>query len=147
MSVLALLRPGEWELPLFVHVLSAMVLVGAILLAGTALAGAWRGGDAAAVRLGYRSLLLAALPAWVVMRASAQWVLGESPFDDGETWVAIGFMTSETSVLLLIAATVLTGLSARRAEAGGRVRAAVVLVGIVLALYLVAIYAMTTKPA
>ncbi|HEV2999135.1 MAG TPA: hypothetical protein VGW75_00245 [Solirubrobacteraceae bacterium] len=146
MSVVLLIRPAEWEIPLFVHVLSAMVLVGAVLLAATSLAGAWRTGDAAAVRLGYRSLLLAALPAWVVMRASAQWLLAESPFDDDETWVGIGFMTSETSFLLLIAATVLAGLSVRRAQAGGRVRAAVVLVGIALALFLVAIYAMTAKP-
>lgn len=145
MSVVLLIRPTEWEIPLFVHVLSAMVLVGAVLLAGTALAGAWRAGDAAAMRLGYRSLLLAALPAWLVMRVSAQWLLDESGFSDDDTWVGIGFMTSETSVLLLIAATVLAGRSVRRAQAGGRVRAAVILLGIVLALYLVAIYAMTTK--
>jgi hypothetical protein len=37
-------------------------------------------------------------------------------------------------------------MSVRRAEAGGRVRAAVVIVGILLVLYLVAIWAMTTKP-
>jgi hypothetical protein len=147
LSAIALIRPGEWELPLFVHVLAAMTLAGAVLLAATALAAAWRSGDAAAVRLGYRALLLAALPAWVVMRASAQWVLDESPFDDGDAWIGIGFATSEGSLPLLVVATVLAGLSARRAAGGGRVRAAAVLAGIVLGLYVVTIWAMTTKPA
>lgn len=147
MSVLALLRPTEWEIPLFLHVLGAMVLVGALLLSATALAGAWRGGDVGALRLGYRSLLFAALPAWLVMRVAAQWVLEESAFDEDEAWIGVGFGTSEVSLLLLIAATVLAGMSVRRAEAGGRVRAAVILIGIVLALYLIAIWAMTAKPA
>jgi uncharacterized membrane protein len=147
MTVIALVRPTAWEIPLFLHVLGAMVLVGALLLAATSLVGAWRGEDAAAVRLGYRSLLLVALPAWLVMRVSAQWVLSESAFEEDETWIGIGFMGSELGFVLMVAATVLAGLSVRRAEAGGRVRAAVVLLGIVLLLNLVTIYAMTTKPA
>ena len=147
MTVLALLRPTEWEIPLFVHVLGAMVLVGALLLSATSLVGAWRGENTGALRLGYRSLLVVALPAWLVMRVSAQWLLEESAFDEDEAWIGIGFGTSEVSLLLLIAATVLAGRSTRRAEAGGRVRAAVILVGIVLVFYAIAIWAMTTKPA
>jgi hypothetical protein len=147
MSAIALIRPTEWEIPLFVHVLSAMTLVGALLLAATALAGAWRSDDAGALRLGYRALLLAALPSWLVMRVSAQWLVSESPFEDDEAWIGIGYATSEGSLLLLIAATVLAGMSVRRAAGGGRVRAAIVLVGIVLAVYAVTIWAMTTKPA
>ena len=146
MSVVALLRPTEWEIPLFVHVLGAMVLVGAVLLAGTALAAAWRTGDAAAIRLGYRALLLGALPGWAIMFAGAQWVLEESPFDDDETWIGIGFGTSDLTLLLLVVATVLAGVSARRRAGGARVRAAAVLTGLVLVLSLVAIWAMTTKP-
>ncbi|HEX2084958.1 MAG TPA: hypothetical protein VHF89_04695 [Solirubrobacteraceae bacterium] len=134
------------DVPFFLHVLGAMVLVGSLLLAATALAGAWRAEDAAAVRLGYRALLLGALPAWVVMRVAAQWLVEEGGYDDGDRWVEIGYQTSEGTLLLLIAATVLAGLSARRAQAGGRVRAAVVLVGIVIAVYAVTIWAMTTKP-
>ena len=145
--MLALLRPTEWEIALFVHVLGAMVLFGALLLSGTALLSAWRGEDAGALRLGYRSLLIGALPAWLVMRVAAQWVLEESAFDEDEAWIGIGFATSELSLLLMIAATVLAGISARRGEGGGRVRAAVILVAIALVLYAVAIWAMTTKPA
>ena len=147
MTVLALLRPTEWEIPLFLHVLGAMVLVGALLLSGTALVSAWRADDAAALRLSYRSLLVVALPAWLVMRVAAQWVLDESAFDEEEAWIGVGFGTSELSLLLLSAASVLTGMSVRRAQGGVRVRAATILVGIVLLLYVVAIWAMTTKPA
>ena len=146
MSVVALLRPTEWEIPLFVHVLAAMALVGALLLAATALAGAWRSDDAGTLRLGYRALLWAALPAWLVMRVSAQWLVAESPFEDDEAWIGIGYATSESTLLLLVAATVLAGISTRRAAGGGRVRAAVILVGIVLVVYAVTIWAMTTKP-
>ena len=134
------------DVPFFLHVLGAMVLVGALLLTATALAGAWRGEDAAALRLGYRSLLLAALPSWLVMRVAAQWLLDEGGYDEDQAWVGIGFGMSEISLLPLIAATVLCGISVRRAQGGGRVRAAVILVGIVLAMYLFAIYAMTAKP-
>ena len=134
------------DVPFFLHVLGAMVLVGSLLLSATALAGAWRADDAAALRLSYRALLLAALPAWLVMRVAAQWLLDESGYSDDETWVGIGFGTSELSLLLLVAATVLTGISVRRAQGGTRVRAAAILVGLCLLLYLVAIFAMTTKP-
>ena len=145
--MLALIRPGDWEITLFVHVLGAMVLVGALLLAGTALVTAWRSDDAAALRLSYRALLVAALPSWIVMRVAAQWVLDESGFDEDETWIGIGFGTSELGLLLLVAATVLAGVSARRTAGGGRVKAATILIGILLVLYLIAIWAMTTKPS
>lgn len=145
--MLALIRPGDWELALFVHVLGAMVLVGALLLAGTALVTAWRSDDSAALRLSYRALLIAALPSWIVMRVAAQWVLDESGFDEDETWIGIGFGTSELGLLLLVAATVLAGVSARRTAGGGRVKAATILIGILLVLYLIAIWAMTTKPS
>jgi hypothetical protein len=146
MTMVALIRPGEWELPLFFHVLGAMVLVGASLLALTALVAAWRADDAAALRLGYRALLIGALPAWLVMRVFAQITLDKSPFDDEESWVGIGFIASEPTLLLLIAATVLAGMSSKRAQGGTRVRVAVVLVGILLVAYAVAVWAMTTKP-
>jgi hypothetical protein len=131
---------------MLLHVLGAMVAVGALLLAATALVGAWRADDAAALRLGYRALLWGAIPAWIVMRVFAQLLLDESGYSDDDSWVGLGYMTSELGLLLLIVATVLAGLSARRASGGGRARAAVVLVGVVLALSLLAIFAMTTKP-
>jgi hypothetical protein len=151
MTLLATIRPDEWNLPLFLHILGAIVLVGALVLAATVLSLAWANGDAGAARRGYRALLLGALPGWIVMRVSAQWIADKEGYDGDTvpTWIDIGFITSEPSLLFLIAATVLTGMAARREAARGRrlTRIAVVLVGLMIVAYGVTIWAMTTKPA
>lgn len=149
MSVLAVIRPDAVNLPLFLHILGAMTLVGGLALAAAALGGAWRSGEATAARLGYRALLLAALPGWVVMRGSAQWLLDEQGLEDSEVaWIEIGFVTSEPLLLVLVGATVLAGMAARREPGRARSlgRVATVLVGLLLAAYLVTVWAMTTKP-
>jgi hypothetical protein len=154
MTVLGAIRPDDWNLPLFLHILGAMTLVGALVLVVASLASA-RGGDSApGLRLAYRSLLFAAIPAWIVMRLGAQWIASKEGLDDLDeppAWVDIGFMTSEPTLLLLIAATVCAGIAARRAREGGRAfgglnTAALVLVSITLAAYVLAIWAMSTKP-
>jgi hypothetical protein len=146
MSLLAAIRPDDWNFPLFVHVLSAMVLFGAVVLAVLSAAG----GSQAGLRLGFRSLLIGAIPAWIAMRVSAQWIADEEGLlDEGvETpaWVDIGFMTSEASLLVLVAATVCAGIGARRERAGGLRTATIVLVSITIVAYVVAVWAMTTKP-
>ena len=147
MSVLAVIRPDDWNLPLFLHILGAMVLVGGLVLAVISLLAAWRGGEAASVNVGYRALLLAVLPGWLVMRLAAQWSLSKEGLEDAQlTWVDIGFTTSEAGLLLIIAATVLAGLAARRGGGGTGVRVAAVLVSVLVVAYLVAVWAMTTKP-
>ena len=146
MTVLAAIRPDDWNFPLFIHVLSAMVLFGAVVLAVVSVAGSSQAG----LRLGFRALLIGAIPAWIAMRVSAQWIASkENLLDEGvETpaWVDIGFMTSEGSLLFLIAATVCAGIAARRGRGGGLRTATVVLVGITIVAYLVALWAMSTKP-
>jgi phage shock protein PspC (stress-responsive transcriptional regulator) len=147
-TVLALIRPDDWNLPLFLHILGAMVLVGGLVLALTSLLGGWRGGEAVTVRVGYRALLLAVLPGWLVMRITAQWVASKEGLEDANvTWIDIGFMTAEPGFLLIIIATVLAGLAARRGQAGTGVRVAAVLVSVLVVAYLVAVWAMTTRPA
>jgi hypothetical protein len=145
-SVLAAIRPDDWNFPLFLHVLSAMVLFGAVVLAAVSVAG----GSQAGIRLGYRSLLMAAIPAWIAMRLSAQWIASKENLLDEDVevpaWIDIGFMTSEGSFLFLIAATVCAGIAARRDRAGGLRTATVVLVGITIVAYVVAIWAMSAKP-
>jgi hypothetical protein len=153
MTLLAAIRPDEWNLPLFLHLIGAMVLVGTLVLVVTSLAGARPGGSVAAVRLGYRSLLLVALPAWLLTRVSAEWLASEENVnEDSPGWVDIGYMTTDTTFVLLVAATVCAGLAVRRVgrEGGGGAglhRAVVVLVGISLVAYLVVIWAMATKPS
>jgi phage shock protein PspC (stress-responsive transcriptional regulator) len=147
MNVLAAIRPDDWNLPLFLHILGAMVMVGGLVLAVTALATAWRGDDVAPVRLGYRALLLAVLPSWLVTRLSAQWIVDKEGLEDSDfAWIDIGFLTSEPGLLLIIVATVLAGLAVRRARGGTGVRVAMVLTALMLVAYLVAVWAMTTKP-
>ncbi len=146
MTVLAAIRPDDWNLPLFLHVLSAMVLFGTVVLAVVSVAGSSEAG----VRLGFRSLLIGAIPAWIAMRVSAQWIASEENLlDEGvdtPAWVDIGFATSEGSFLFLVAATVCAGIAARRERAGGLRTATVVLVAITIAAYVVALWAMSTKP-
>ena len=147
MSVLAAIRPDEWNFPLFLHVLSAMVLFGAVVLAAVSVGG----NSQAGLRLGFRSLLIGAVPSWIAMRLSAQWIASEENLleedVDAPAWIDIGFITSEASLLVLIAGTVCAGIAARRGRGGGLRTATVVLVGITIVAYMVAIWAMSTKPA
>ena len=156
MTVFAIIRPDEWNFPLFVHVLGAMVLVGGLALAASALILAWRAtpGDATAalVRLGYRSLLLGAVPAWIVMRGGAQWIADkENLTDSTATWIEIGFQVADPGVLFLFIATVLCGVADRRLVQNPgpslAVRISAGLVSVLIAAYVLAIWAMTTKPA
>lgn len=135
--------PESANVPLFLHILGAMALIGALVLAAASLAP----GRDGSVRLGYRSLLLAALPSYVVMRVGAQWVADEEGLADSEAaWIGIGYITSELGLLLLIIATVCAGLSNRRGGRPGLTRAAFFLSAFLIAMYVVTIWAMTTKP-
>jgi hypothetical protein len=146
MSTIAAIRPDEWDLPLFVHILGAMLLVGALVLVMAALA-------SRDVRLGFRSLLYGVLPGWIVMRGGGQWIASKEGLDEGDVpnWVDIGFMVSDPMLLFIIVAAVCAGIAARRQRAGRPLSAglsgtAQVLTVLVLAACIVAIWAMTTKP-
>jgi uncharacterized membrane protein len=142
MSVLAAIRPDDWNLALFVHILGAMVLVGSLVLVATALA-------ARDLRLGFRSLLIGVLPGWIVMRGAAEWIAEKEKVNDVDPtpeWVDIGYSVADPMLLFIIIATVCAGLAARRQSTGGLRTAALVLVGLMLVASVVAIWAMTTKP-
>jgi hypothetical protein len=139
----AAIRPDEWNFPLFLHVLGAMVLVGALVLPVTAAANENH-------RLAFRTLLFAGIPSWLAMRVTAQWIYSKENLDNLDpepAWVGIGFITSESTLLLMIAATICAWRATRRERGGGLRTATLVLTGIVLVAYLVAIWAMTTKPS
>jgi hypothetical protein len=143
MSVLAAIRPDDWNIALFVHILGAMTLVGSLALVTVALAGR-------DLRLGYRSLLLGVLPGWIVMRGGAEWIAEKehvNDIDPAPSWVDIGYSVSDPMLLLIIVATVCSGLAVRRQRQGGGLRGtALVLAGIMLVASVVAIWAMSTKP-
>ena len=148
---LAAIRADEINFWLLIHVLGAMLLVGSLVLAMTALFMAWRDGSEASARLAFRSLLIGVIPSWIVMRVAAQFLLDKEGLEDAElAWVDIGFMSAEPGLLLLIIATVLAGLAMRRARRGGAVGAGVkvaaVLASVMVAAYVITTWAMTTKP-
>jgi hypothetical protein len=154
MDPLAAIRPDAWNFPLLLHVLGATTLVGALALATASLAAAWSNGSAALTRLGFRALLWAGLPAWIVTRASAEWIRDKEGIstDDAPDWIDLGYAISDQGFLLLVAAAILTGIGTRRAARGtGSAvtldRVAVVLLAVSVIAYLVAVWAMTTKPA
>ena len=143
MSVIAAIRPDDWNLALFVHILGAMVLVGSLVLVLVALAGR-------DLRLGYRSLLLGVVPGWIVMRGAAEWIAEKEKVNDIDpvpSWVDIGYSIADPMLLLIIISTVCAGIAARRQQRGGALRGtALVLTGIMLVAAVVAIWAMSTKP-
>jgi hypothetical protein len=155
MSVLAAVRPDSWNFPLFLHVLGAMLLVGGLVLtAGTLIAG-WRGDNPTLTRLGYRSLLLVVLPSWLLTRVAAEWIADKEGYADAKSppsWIDIGYTTTDLGILLLIIATVLAGLAVRRSRrpessgGGVLVRISTVLTSVLVVAYVIAIWAMTTKP-
>ena len=77
-------------------------------------------------------------------------MLSKEGLDDSEaTWIGVGFGTSDLGALLLLIATLLTGLGQRRmasGRGGGMAKVGTTLSGIVVVLFLIAIWAMTTKP-
>lgn len=153
--ILGAIRPNEWELPLFVHVLGALAFTGALALAAVYLFATWRSGSAASLRLALRSIALGVFPAFLVFRGSAEWIAdkeGYADLDDPPDWIDIGYMVSDTGLLLLVIASLLGYLAMRKARAGGEgpsalVKVAAVLIALLLVMNVVAIWAMTTKPS
>jgi hypothetical protein len=151
MSVLAAIRPDSWNFPLFVHVLGAMVLVGAMLAAVTALLLGWRRDALPYTRFAYWTLLVVGLPAFVAMRGGGQWIYDKEGFTgkNDPTWVGIGFTVGDLGAPLFLIALILTGLGMRRlrqADSSVLARVGAVLSVILLASYVVAVWAMSGKP-
>jgi hypothetical protein len=143
----AAVRPDDWNLPLLLHVLGAMVFVGLLATVVVLLVTAGRGGDArGALRLAFRTLLIGAIPAYILMRGSAEWLASEQDIPDDLTWINIGYMVTDIGLLVLIAITILAGVASRRGG-GGLVRPAAGLTLLLIAAYAVALWAMTAKPA
>jgi hypothetical protein len=154
-TVASVTRPDNWGLPLFVHILGAMILVGGLTLSAISLIAAWRSGSAALTKLGFMSLFYGALPGYVVMRAGAQWIAHKEGLDNDNvdlSWVNIGFGVSDMGFVLLLVSLVIGGIAVRRINRGEggtpsvSARIATGLVSVFLLACLVAVWAMTTKP-
>jgi len=148
---IALIRPDDWNFPLLLHVGGAMLLVGSLVTVAALFLLAWRGDSPGLIRLGFRTLLIAALPSYVLMRVGAEWINSKENIPDEADWIGIGYITADGGLVFLVISTILAGVAARRAGrhpgGGGTLgRVVTVLTLVVLAAYLIAVWAMTTKP-
>jgi uncharacterized membrane protein YhaH (DUF805 family) len=151
-TLLAVSRPTEWNFPLFLHVLGAMVLVGGLLTGASLLT--FARGDVRSLRLGYWTLLLVAFPGYIVMRIGAQWIYSKEGWDDLPddaipAWIDIGYVIADVGALLTLIALILGGIGVRRLRDGkgsGLLKAAMIIAWLVLAAAVVAVWAMSGEP-
>ncbi len=145
-GLLAFSRP---EFPLFLHILGAMILVGAVTAAVVAqlVPGVGAVDGDRMRRFSFRTLLFCALPAYIVMRIGAEWMYSKEfgDVEDDPTWIGIGYITADIGALLLLIALITAGIAswkskARLATASGAIAA------IALAGWIVAVWAMGGKP-
>ena len=154
MSILAAIRPDSVNLPLFLHVLGAMLLVGALATVASTILAGW-GRDERAVgltRFALRAIPYGVLPAYVLMRIGAQWTEAEQdyPEDFEPAWLGIGYITADAGALLVLISIVLAVIGLRKLRAGGGLglgRAVGIISLLLLVAYVVAVWAMTAKPA
>jgi hypothetical protein len=142
------------SLPLFLHVLGAMLLVGALALVATLILIGWRGSERAVplTRLALRAIPYGVLPAYIVMRVGAQWTEAEEDLPDvveDSAWLGIGYVTADAGALLIVVSSVLAGMGLRRLRfdrGAGFGRAVGVIAAFLLVAYVIATWAMSAKP-
>jgi hypothetical protein len=141
--VIAYSRPF---LPLFLHVLGAMTLFGAVFAVVILGWVARKRPLPVLARSVFWTLLAVALPAWIVMRAGAAWISSKEgyPSSGGPTWLKLGMNIADIGLLLLL---VSTGLAYWWQRAGKPVAGRIVagLMTIYLVLLGVAWFAMSAK--
>jgi hypothetical protein len=149
-----IIRPDSWNLPLLLHVVGAMALVASVSVAAIALVQGWRTSDPSAAslkRFGARTLLYVAIPSYLVMRIAAQWVESrEGLGNSNAAWLGDGYLAADLGGLILLIATIVANMAVRRDPDAGLGMLAKVGAGlslILVALYVFAVWAMTTKPS
>jgi hypothetical protein len=142
--MLAILQPPSGNLPLFLHVLGATVLfgtIGTVTAAGFAIR-THSDHQQLLTRVAQRTYMLGVIPAFILMRVAAEWILSKE-FPDGHEpgWVGVGFIVSDAGAVLLILVGILLAVRRQRV---------LLAVPILTAIYLVALgvawVAMSGKP-
>jgi hypothetical protein len=150
--MVAAIRPDDINIALFVHVLGAMLLVGSLLTVATAALLGWRreGEGVGLMRFALWGVIVGVLPSYVIMRTGAQWTESREHLGDADfTWLDIGYLTADIGALVILVSVVLAILGLRKLRTGGGYslgRAAGVLAVVLLAAYVVAVWAMSAKP-
>ena len=143
--MLALLRPDSWDFPLFLHVLGAVVLVGAT--AATALAASRAGPSLLLRRVAFGTLAAVALPAWVLMRVAGQWIESKEDIEGDPTWLGIGYVVGDIGLVILVVTTLIGWWSSRSPDRRWPARTVTALASVYLIALLVAMWAMSGKPS
>jgi hypothetical protein len=152
MTIIAAIRPDDWNLPLLLHVLGAMLLLGSLSFAAYLLLAPREGDVVALRRFGYWTLLAGGLPSFLLMRIAAEWIYSEEGFgEDDPGWIGIGYITSDLGALLFLIALIVGGIGIRRLRTSDGSRRGLTSVAgwlavVLVAMYLVAVWAMTAKP-
>jgi hypothetical protein len=153
-SVIAAIRGSSVNFPLFLHVFGAMLLIGALLTVAIAIIVSWRRGwtSPGLTRLGLWAIPVGVVPAYILMRIGAQWTESREKLPEeveDQLWIGIGYITADAGALVIIIATIIAVFGLRRLRTGMPSRlagAAGVLSVLLLAAYVITIWAMTTKP-
>jgi hypothetical protein len=147
------MRPDSISIALIVHVAGAMVLVGGLVTASASALIGWRDEAVALRRFSYWTLLAVAFPGFIAMRIGAEWVASKEHLDNlpnDPTWLNIGMGAADGGGILLLIALILGGIGLRRSRnggGGGLLKASSVLATLLVAVYVVAIWAMGAKPS
>ena len=132
--------------PLFVHVLGATLLFGALFAVTTLGFASTRIVEHGPLlrRLAFTVMLAGVWPSYILMRVGAQWVLSHEGLDENTPgWVGVGFIVSDAGILVLLVLTLLGWLGLRRPRLGIWFAG---LAAIYLAALGVAVFAMSAKP-
>ena len=147
--MLAVVRPHAWDLPLFLHVLGAMVLAGALAsVTVLAWAGARRPERAVLSKAAFGTMLVLAVPSWLVMRLAAQWIYSKEGFSgkNDPNWLGVGFTVGDLGLPVLLLTTGFAFWWSRRPASAWQSRVVGVLAPLYLAALAFAWWVMTAKP-
>ena len=145
MNVASLCGP-TCDAPLFLHVLGATLLFGALLGVTTLGFASTRIIEHGPLlrRLAFTIMLAGVWPSYILMRVGAQWVLSHEGLDnDPPNWVGVGFLVADGGVLVLLVLTLLGWLGLRRPRVSPWFAG---LAAIYLLALGVAVFAMSAKP-
>jgi uncharacterized cupredoxin-like copper-binding protein len=152
--MLAAIRPAGQDFPVLLHIVGATIVFGALLASVGSLALAR--GQIRLFRIGYFSLLYVALPGWILMRLSGEWIYRKQGWNDvpgqlkDPTWLRIGFGVADWGGLLFLLALIVGGVAVlrmRSGKSGAGLFKVTMSIAVVLAVgYVGAVWAMTGKP-
>jgi hypothetical protein len=142
--MVALVRPDSWNLPLFLHVLGATVLVGAV--AATAIAAGRSGSSLVLRRVALGTIVALVIPAWILMRVAGEWTNSREDIPGDPGWLGTGYIVSDAGVIVLLLSVIFGWLSVRKPDRGWPPRTVTALAVLYLAALLVAMFAMSGKP-